>query len=131
MAAELGRGRGCRRFLVHSWNVQHAWLPRGRKAFLPGRRLEDGATQSIANHWHRRSCPGLANQLAARSGRVPDAARVCVRDDVRRLETGALAGAVLYTGTSQLFLLVRGNLGVLPNPIFCFLKSDLEGGMKL
>lgn len=32
--------------------------------------------------------PGLANQLAARSGRVPDAARVCVRDDVRRLETG-------------------------------------------
>lgn len=55
--------------------------------------------------------PRLANQLAARSGRVPDAARVCVRDDVRRLETGALASAVLYTGTSQLFLLVTGNLG--------------------
>lgn len=35
----------------------------------------------------------------------------CVRDDVRRLETGPLASTVFYTGTSLLFFLVTGNFG--------------------
>lgn len=98
MAADLGRDRGCWRLPVHSWDLRHASLPRERKALLPGRCLEDGATQPIASQWHLRPCSGSPIRGGrARAGPTTLLVCVCVRDDVRRLETGALASEVFFS----------------------------------